>query len=150
MQKLKSKTDHEERFSNSNWKRVLAEIWDYAPNRYGRGKGAFPDDHPLAKKLKLKSQELRLIVEFLEEQGLVEFDKQEQNWLNLTPRGFDVALRNEEIRKGFAHSFVTILLSATVAYWATTQVLGSAPVAITVGFFGGLGFVLFWRIKRNR
>ena len=30
-------------FSNQNWKKVLDVIWDYAPNRYGRGKEDYTD-----------------------------------------------------------------------------------------------------------
>ena len=81
-------TDNKEefKFSNQNWKRVLKEIVDYAPNRYGRGKDNFGQGHPLIKRLRITPYELMMIMSFLEEMGLIEYDQQEHNWINLTAR----------------------------------------------------------------
>ncbi|MFC1860507.1 hypothetical protein ACFLYC_02925 [Chloroflexota bacterium] len=69
--RIKSKTavnkdsEDEWRFTNQNWKRVLNEISDYAPNKYGIGKNNYGEDHPLVKRLKITPYELMLIMGFL-------------------------------------------------------------------------------------
>lgn len=148
----KGKTGDEWRFTNQNWKKVLKEIADYAPNRYGRGKNNYGENHPLVKRLKIKSHELVLITSFLEEQGLIEYDKPEYNWINLTSKGFDVALQNQAQRASFRTNFVIIILTSIIAY-ATfinvyTQVTDLATRIATIGFAAGLGLI-FWQVKKR-
>lgn len=108
------KTGNEWKFTNQNWKRVLAEIVNYAPNRYGRGKNNYGGDHPLIKKLKIKPYELGLIMSFLEDQGLIEYEKPEYNWVNLTSKGFDVALQNQSADKATRKDKATLFLSLAI------------------------------------
>jgi len=96
IKKMTNKDPSDEwKFTNQNWRGVLKEISNYAPNRYGRGKSNYGEDHPLVKRLKVKPHELMLIMSFLEEQGLIEYDQSEHNWINLTSKGFDVSLQNQ-------------------------------------------------------
>ena len=111
------------KFTNLNWKRVLREIVNYAPNRYGRGKSNYGEDHPLVKQLEIKPHELMLIMSFLEEQGLIEYDKQEQNWINLTSKGFDVALQNQSTDRTDKISRAAIFLTAAIAIATVANVL---------------------------
>ena len=71
----KPKSIDEWEYSNINWMKVLDTIWKYAPNRYGRGKTGYEDEHPLAIKLKIEPHDLMLIMSFLEEQMLIEYDE---------------------------------------------------------------------------
>lgn len=146
------KTLDEWRFTNQNWKRVLKEIVDYAPNRYGRGKSNYGEDHPLVKRLKIKSHELVLIMSFLEEQDLIEYDKFEHNWINLTSKGFDVARHNQAQNTSFRTNFVIILLTAIIAFATVVNVFTRiddwATRFITIGFTIGLGFI-FWRVVKR-
>lgn len=111
------------RFTNQNWRGVLKEITSYAPNRYGRGKQNYGEDHPLVKRLKITPYELMLIMSFLEEQGLIEYDESEHNWINLTSKGFDVALQNQSADRTRGNNQVTLFLSLVIAIAVTGGVL---------------------------
>ena len=122
--KKKGVTKWEEwKFTNESWKRVLKEIVDHAPNRYGRGKRGYEEDHKLAKRLKIDAYELTMIMAFLEEQGLIEYDKQEQNWINLTSKGLDVALQNQNATRTERISKGAIILTAAIAFATLANVL---------------------------
>lgn len=124
MEKKQTKNLDKWKFSNQNWKRVLAEISNYAPNRYGRGKlQSYQDDHPLAKRLKIKGYELGLIMAFLEDQGLIEYDKPDYNWINLTSKGFDVALQNQSAGRTVRISRITVFFSAAITVSALASLL---------------------------
>lgn len=105
------------KLTNKNWKIVLDEIVNYAPNKYGRGKTGYGDDHPLAKakNLNITGYELMMIMSFLEEQGLIEYDKSENNWINVSSKGFDVALQNQSADKANRKDKTTLFLSYVVA-----------------------------------
>ena len=120
---MKSKNIDEWKFTNENWKRVLKEIVDYAPNRYGRGKSNYGEDHPLVKQLKIKPHELMLIMSFIEKQGLIEYDKQEQNWINLTSKGFDVAIQNQSTDRTERISKAALFLSIVIALAAIASLI---------------------------
>jgi len=152
---MKSKgSDKEWRFTNQNWKKVLSEIYNYAPNKYGRGRPqSYGDDHPLVKRLKVKPYELSLIMSFLEDQGLVEYDKPEYNWINLTSKGFDVALQNQTQQAAFRTSFVMIVFTAILAFSAVVTLVNAglpweAQVAL-LAFAVGLGCILWKSAKRG-
>ena len=142
----------ERKFTNQNWKRVLKEIVDYAPNRYGRGKSNYGEGHPLAKRLKIKSHELVLIMSFLEEQGLIEYAMFDYNWINLTSKGFDVARQNQAQSMSFRTNFVIILLTAVIAFATAlnvfTRIDDLAARYVTIGFTAGLG-IIFWQVKKR-
>lgn len=116
------KTADEWKFTNQNWKKVLNEISNYAPNRYGRGM-KYDEDHPLAKHLKITAYELTMIMAFLEEQSLIEYDKSEHNWIHLTSKGFDVALQNQGAKKADNFNKVTLFLGLAVAIFAVVTLL---------------------------
>jgi hypothetical protein len=139
-------------FKNVNWKRVLREIVDYAPNGYGRGERGYEEDHPLVKKLKITAYELTMIMAFLEEQGLIEYDKREQRWINLTSKGFDVALQNQNATRTDKISRAAIFLTATIAIATVANVLmGIDDIILKWGVSGviSLGLILMaYLIKR--
>ncbi len=142
----------ERRFSNQNWKRVLKEIVDYAPNRYGRGKRGYEEDHPLAKRLKMTAYELTMITAFLEEQELIEYDEQEHNWIHITSKGFDVALQNENQKLTFLTNYAIILFTAIITFMTVVDVMQRGVswfdwIAIVVF----LGIIMFyaWRTARR-
>ena len=148
----KRRVDDERKFTNQNWRRVLKEIVDYAPNRYGRGKNDYVEDHLLVKRLKIKAYELMLIMSFLEEQGLIEYDKPDYNWINLTSKGFDVALQNQTQSTAFRTNFVLILLTAVIAFATSlnvfTRIDDFATRSVTIAFLAGLGLIL-WQVKKR-
>ena len=119
----KAKSIEEWEFSNQNWIKALDTIWKYAPNRYGRGKTDYDEKHPLVKRLKIKAHELMLIMSFLEEQGLIEYDQSERNWINLTEKGFDVALQNQSADRSRRNNRATLFLSLVIAIAVTGGVL---------------------------
>jgi uncharacterized membrane protein YkgB len=108
----------------------LKEIVDYAPNRYRRGKRGYEEDHPLVKRLKITAYELTMIMSFLEEQGLFEYDKQEQNWINLTSKGFDVALQNQRAVNTERTNKASLFLSLVIALVAIANLLIGIPSPI--------------------
>lgn len=151
--KIKRKEIGDEwKFTNQNWKRVLKEIVDYAPNRYGRGKTDYDENHPLAKRLKIKAHELMLTMSFLEEQGLIEYDKPEYNWINLTSKGFDVALQNQSADRARKNNQATLFLSLVIAIAVTGGVLIGIGNLIEKWLVTGLFVVAFivggYSIKR--
>ncbi len=111
----KTVTIDEWEYTNQNWIKVLDAIWKYAPNRYGRGKTDYDENHPLVKRLKIKAHELMLIMSFLKDQGLIEYDKPDYNWINLTSKGFDVALQNQSADKANRKDKATLFLSLVIA-----------------------------------
>ena len=130
---MKSKNIDEWKFTNENWKMVLKKIVDYAPNKYGRGKRGYDEDHPLVKRLKITAYELMMIMSFLEDQGLIEYDKQEQNWINLTSKGFDVALQNQSADRTGRINRASLFLSLAITLFALTSLLLGIDNAIMRG-----------------
>lgn len=141
-------TGDEWKFTNQNWEGVLKEISNYAPNRYGRGKSNYGEDHPLVKRLKVKPHELMLIMSFLEEQGLIEYDKSDYNWINLTSKGFDVSLQNQRQSMAFRTNYVIVLLTAVIAFATLVDVFTGIDnwvlKSIAIVFLIGL-----WLISRG-
>lgn len=82
--------------SHKHWKRVLHEIYIITPNQYGGGNPICMDDNILAKKAGITGEELNQTTMFLTELKLVSLESPHM-W-RLTEKGFNVALRNEEIQ----------------------------------------------------
>ena len=146
------KTSNEWKFTNQNWKRALKEITNYAPNRYGRGKSNYGEDHPLIKRLKIAPYELMLIMSFLAEQGLIEYDQQEHNWINLTSKGFEVSLQNQNQELAYRTNLAMGILMAIIAFAAITSLINAgltweARVGL-ITLIVGLGYIL-WRAKKR-
>ena len=118
-----NKNMEEHRFSNQAWKRVLHQIVEYAPNRYGRGKSNYGSDHPLVQRLKIKPHELMLTMSFLEEQGLIEYDKQDLNWISVTSKGFDIDTQNQSADKASRFYKGALFLSLAISISAISQLL---------------------------
>jgi hypothetical protein len=125
----------ETKFSNSNWKRVLKFIVDYAPNGYGRGKVGYTAEHPLAKRAKVSGYELTLIMSFLEDQQLIQYDQVDFNWINVTPKGFDVQIQNENQRFNARANFVMMALTGVLAMAAIWDIVNSSVAIYYRGVF---------------
>jgi len=117
------KTLEESKFTNQNWVKVLDEIWKYAPNKYGRGSRGYDDSHPLAIRLKITGYELGLIASFLEEQSLIEYDQQEYNWIQITSKGFDVAMQNRNAERNDRINKGSLFLALSIAIFAVVSLL---------------------------
>lgn len=82
--------------TGKNWKRVLHEIYIKSPGQYGGGNPLCTDDNPLAKTCDLTGEELFQTTTFLIEHELISLESSHA-W-RLMRSGFNVALRNEEIK----------------------------------------------------
>lgn len=120
---IEKKTLEEFKFTNQNWAKVLDEIWKHAPNRYGRGSRGYDDSHPLAIRLKITGYELGVIASFLEEQNLIEYDQQQHNWIQITSKGFDVALQNRNAEGNRRVNKGSLFLSLAITVFALTSLL---------------------------
>ena len=120
---IEKKTLEESKFTNQNWIKVLDKIWKYAPNRYGRGSRGYEDSHPLAVRLKITGYELMLIASFLEEQNLIEYDQQQHNWIQITSKGFDVALQNRNAEGNRKLNKGALFLSLAIAVFVLVSLL---------------------------
>lgn len=116
-------TLEEYKFANQNWIKVLDEIWSFAPHRYGTGTRGYDDSHPLARKLKITGSELGLIASFLEEQRLIEYDQQQRNWIQITDKGFDVAMQNRNAEVNRKINKGSLFLSLAIAIFALVGLL---------------------------
>jgi hypothetical protein len=120
------------KYSNQKWIKVLNEIWTYAPNGYGRGTTGYNDDHPLAQRLKIKGYDLNLIMSFLEDHKLIEYEliadnENKYNWIKLTSKGFDVALQNRNAGSTNRINRASLYLSLVIALVAFTNLLIGIP-----------------------
>ena len=153
IRKKKAITFDEWEFSNQNWIKVLDTIWKRAPNRYGRGKTDYDENHPLVKRLKIKAHELMLTMSFLEDQGLIEYDKPDYNWINLTSKGFDVALQNQSANRTRSNNQAILFLSLVIAIAAISGVIIGIDNLIEKWLVTGLFSVVFivggYLIKRS-
>ena len=149
--KKKAITFDEWEFSNQNWIKVLDTIWKHAPNRYE--KRGYDENHPLVKRLKIKAHELMLIMFFLEDQGLIEYDKPDYNWINLTSKGFDVALQNQSANRTRSNNQAILFLSLVIAIAAISGVIIGIDNLIEEWLVTGLFSVAFivggYLIKRS-
>ena len=147
----KAKSIEEWEFSNQNWIKVLDTIWKRAPNRYGRGKTDYDENHPLVKRLKIKAHELMLIMAFLEDQGLIEYDKPDYNWINLTSKGFDVAFQNQNRMTAHRTNFYILVFTAIIAFSAVVSLVNTGLNWVAqVGLLAFLGILMFYLWKFNK
>ncbi|VVB79526.1 Uncharacterised protein [uncultured archaeon] len=86
----------------NTWKKVLLEIYRHAPGKYcSSGKMSYWDDqHDLAKRLRIKGHELGESISFLEDNKLTRLNiqsyKEYSDWVDLTEKGFNIALELEK------------------------------------------------------
>lgn len=135
------KSNKEEKYTSQGWKRTLTEISNYAPERY-ESKANYDKKYPLVKKAKIKPRELRSILDFLEEQGLIEYDGSEYNWINLTSKGFDVATQNQTQKMTLITNRILAFLTAVIAISAIVNVIYGIT-DITIKWYVTLIIVVF-------
>lgn len=104
------KSNKKEKSTKLGWKKVLREISNYAPNKY-ESKADYDKKYPLVKKSKVKPYELKQIINFLKEQGLIECDNSEANLINLTSKGVDLALKVQDQNLAFNSNFVQAIFT---------------------------------------
>jgi len=108
------KGEKDKAITASNWKRVLKEIYDFAPNNWGESKkvSKYDDTHDLAKRLKISGQELGNTMSFLEDQKLIKTNvsnpKEYSAFWIITEKGFNIA-REIQIEKMNAFQQTTII-----------------------------------------
>jgi hypothetical protein len=108
-------------YKNTNWKKVLSYLVEIAPHGYGRGKDGYSEQHPLSKKFKLKPGDLSSIMIFLNELGLIEYTDSDNNWVQVTSKGFDVVIQIQESHKSSRFNRSTLLLSFAICFCSITQ-----------------------------
>lgn len=108
MPKKKEYNLRNEAVTATNWKRTLKEIYDFAPNNWGESNkiSKYEDRHPLAKKLKIRGQELGNTISFLEDQKLIKTNISNPKdyaaqWI-ITEKGFNVV---QEIQRERMNAF---------------------------------------------
>ncbi|MFC1860506.1 hypothetical protein ACFLYC_02920 [Chloroflexota bacterium] len=83
---------------------------------------------------------------------MIEYDKPDYNWINLTSKGFDVALQNQSADRTTQFSKIAIFLSAAIAIAAVANLLlGIDNVVLkwAVTVIISLGFIsIGWMIIR--
>lgn len=140
-----------EKFSKESWKRALRAISKYAPQRYERDKTDCAKELCLAKKLEIKLRELPLTMDFLEKQGLIEYDKSETNLINLTPKGLDLALKVQNQRLTFSSNLVMASFAAIVVLISLVNLVNSNVsriiVIVVLVFMWGLLYVFQENLK---
>lgn len=118
------------------WKAVLNEVYRLSPHGYGIGKEGLTDTHPLAKKLKVSGQEIMLSLSFLESNGLIKYG--DHNWIELTDKGFGVALENEKsgnnARLQAMAIFVSLILAATAIFSFVNSTHLIEPLILLVAY----------------
>ena len=116
---------------SDNWKKVLLEIYRFAPNLWGDSikMNSYDPRNSLAKRCGFKNSELGNIILFLEDQKLIETrvdvgnKEYSASWI-LTEKGFDVSLELEKQIRGVKEkivdrdtqliiSFLTFILAIT-------------------------------------
>lgn len=118
----KQESNKEKKFTSQGWKRVLNEISNYAPKRYER-KANYDKKYPLVKRAKVKPYELPSILDFLKEQGSIEYNNSEGNLIKLTPKGLHVALQNQSAAKADKVNRATVFFTLVIAVTATIGLL---------------------------
>ena len=129
--KHKEKENH---IVSTKWKDALLAIYRNDPHSYGRGKSDFGYNHPLITILKVSPHQLMLILSRLRGHKLIEYDRSEHNWISLTDKGFDVALKIEEIDEKTLFNQLLVLFTGLLAVATFWQVLLNESITTTRQF----------------
>ena len=109
----------------SNWKKVLKEIYDFAPNKWGESNkvSKYDDAHDLAQRLKISGQELGHAISFLEDQKLIKTNisnpKEYSAYWLITEKGFNIAREIQTERRNAVQQLTIIFLTYILALTAT-------------------------------
>lgn len=121
----------------NKWRLVLEEV--YRDNWHVYGYKNLNNDHPLAKKLKISGKSIQKSLSFLEENQLI---KNVENLVYLTPKGFNVARANQNLKINAILQvemiYFTVILAATTMFqffgslkiWSNTVLLLNYIVSI--------------------
>ncbi|MBN2102088.1 MAG: hypothetical protein JW716_04425 [Candidatus Aenigmarchaeota archaeon] len=164
----KNKTEKTEEIpSGSNWKEILLEIYHTAPHLYGQSHyiNYQNDNHPIAKKIKITGKELDAGILFLLLHGLIEENNKKEvldmisenwsSWIELTEKGFQVALDIEKNRSETRTNNAIVLLTSIIAFTGaasflfplnSTDLQKSATLLVYASFF----IIIFVILKRKK
>lgn len=149
------------RTSAINWKRVLREIYDYAPSEWGESNklDKYSNNHALAKKLKISGQELGNTISFLENQKVIETQITCKNsytasWV-LTEKGFNIARENQNFKLGAVLQTIIIYLTTILVItgmfdlFSKLKIVSDMAIFVTYVFVGLvvaiLSYILIFR-----
>lgn len=151
IEKLKKRKEERRGVKYKNrWKIVLNEIYQFSPNRYGRGRKG--DWEALAEKTDLSGTEVEEAIGFLNDMKLIKLDPG-YHFVILEEKGFNVALSNEKEKNSLVVQRLLIVFTSLLAYSALVEVLkvldvqGSWLRIIPLGIIGGL--VIWWLRARR-
>ncbi len=139
-----------EYYSNKgNWKKILLEIYRFAPGSWGDSisMNRYDDRHPLAKKLDLRGHELGDSIVFLEEQKLITPNVSSKvnhviQWF-LTEKGFNVALELEKQLREIKVENRNEKLQLFTLY-LTIILVSTSMVNFAKDIFPSMKEILFW------
>ena len=84
---------------------------------------------------------------FFEDQELIKYEKPDYNWINITQKGFDVALSNQNYELTFRSNLATVIFTSIVSFAAiVTLVISNTEMwvkLVTTGFLALLCYE-FW------
>lgn len=137
-------------YSNKgNWKRILLEIYRFAPSMWGESNkmSKYDDRHDLAKKLNLKGHELGDSIVFLEEQELIKTNvsnliNYSAEWI-LTEKGFNVSLELEKQEREIRKEKRSEKLQLFTLY-LTVILVSTSMINFAKDIFPSMNQVLFW------
>jgi hypothetical protein len=121
--------------TGQNWKDVLGEIYRFAPHKYGESsKMTFSNNqHELARKLRISGYELMLAVAFLTDQKLLFLNvppgKEYSSHLDITEKGFNVALENERAQSSNRFQETLVVVGALTVFFSAFSFLSQGPKA---------------------
>jgi hypothetical protein len=131
-----------------HWKDVLLSIYndETVGNNRWWAKRDITDDHPVAKKLKISGSELMYSSDFLEKQKLIEYGP-EKNWIKLTEKGFDVAVKIEARKETYSYRKGSLFLTAILALTTVATLLNQMkvnPQSLLISYL--IMLVFFWNV----
>lgn len=135
----------------SNWNGILNEIYNHSPNSWcessqcGRNDG----NHPIAKKLKITGQKLKLGISFLENHKLIktQVHNSKEFWASweLTDKGFNIALENQKQKNSERLQEIIAIgtvLVASITFFNFLKLPTVLDWEQKVLVYGFLGFIL--------
>lgn len=122
--KGRGKTLEEKPKTRPRWKNVLLSIYNHEPisKEWEWDETTITDDHPLAKKLGISGQELAHSLCFLKDNGLIE-SRQTSLLIELTQKGFDVALKVEEWKETRLYRLGSLMFSGLLSLTLATTLI---------------------------
>jgi|GEM_PF-6194863 len=111
---------------SGSWKKILLEVYNYAPQSYFYGDiSSFKDNiYPLAKTLKMNNKDLAYGVVFLQKNRLIKIVhvNNKVGYIELTEKGFKVALEIEKQKTNNTVQAGMLIFTAILTLASITQI----------------------------